>query len=146
VTEQPLYECYWLYGAVDVVSGSSFFLEMSALDGDEFTVFLAELSREYAESLNVVIIDGAGAHTSPRLAVPENVVLVRLPPYCPDLNPVERLWRDVKAHIDVTVAAHRENLVALRDHVAARLCAYTDAQMHALTGYRYLVEAAKALE
>ena len=146
VTEHPLYECYWLYGAVEPATGESFFLEMPWLNGDGFAVFLGELSRAYPESLNVVIVDNAGAHTARHVAVPTNVVLLPLPPYAPELNPAERLWLDVKRNIDVTIRAVREDLVALRDHVAERLCSYTSAQMQSLTGYGYLVRAVAALE
>ena len=91
----------------------------------------------------MVILDGAGAHTSSSVVVPENVVLLRLPPYCPELNPVERLWRDLKARI-AEVSEPWTDLDALREHVAALVRAYSDAQMHALTGYRYLVDAVNA--
>jgi transposase len=46
----------------------------------------------------VVIMDGAGWHKSKDLEVPNNIVVEILPPYCPELNPVERLWRYVKDH------------------------------------------------
>ena len=152
MTEHPLYEYYWLFrryrrnGAVEPATGESFFLEMPWLNGDGFAVFLGELSKAYPESLNVVIVDNAGAHTARHVAVPANVVLLPLPPYAPELNPAERLWLDVKRNIDVTIRAVREDLVALRDHVAERLCPYTSAQMQSLTGYGYLVRAVAALE
>lgn len=145
MSERPLYEYYWLYGAVEPATGESFFLEMPWLNGDGFAVFLRELSRAYPGSLNVVVVDNAGAHTARHVVVPENVVLLALPPYSPELNPVERLWLDLKRHIDVTVRAVREDLTALRDHVAERLCAYTPTQMQSLIGYGYLVNAVNAL-
>lgn len=146
VTEHPLYEYYWLYGAVEPLTGESFFLEMPSLDGDTFSVFLRELSRAYPDSLNVVVVDNAGAHTAHHVTVPSNVVLLPLPPYCPELNPAERLWLDLKRHIDVTIREVREDLVVLRDHVADRIRSYTIAQMQSLTGYSYLVAAVNALE
>ena len=39
-----------------------------------------------------MVLDGAGWHTSNELAVPDNLSLLRLPPYSPELNPVERVW------------------------------------------------------
>ena len=119
---------------------------MPWLNGDGFAVFLGELSEAYPESLNVVVVGNAGARTARHVAVPSNVVLLPLPPYAPELNPAERLWLDVKRHIDVTLRAVREDLVALRDHVAERLCSYTPAQMQSLTGYGYLTNAVNALK
>jgi len=43
-------------------------------------------------AIEVLIIDGAGWHRSNKLVVPENIVLLRLPPYAPELNPVENIW------------------------------------------------------
>ena len=42
--------------------------------------------------------DGAGFHTSKRLQVPANITLLQLPPYSPELNPIENLWHYLKSH------------------------------------------------
>jgi hypothetical protein len=146
VVEGPLYEYYWLYGAVEPRTGASFFLEMPWLNAECFSVYLRELGRAFGESLNVVVLDNAPAHVAKRVVVPANVVLVWQPPYSPELNPVERLWLDVKRSIDVRLAAVREDLTALREHVAEQVRTYTAAQLRSLTGYRYLLQAAHALE
>ena len=141
----PIYEYYWLYGAVEPATGEAFFLEMPRLDSLCFEVFLHEMARSYAEDLCVVVLDGAPAHIAHSLQVPANMVLLFLPPYSPELNPVERLWEDLKGHLDVWDAQVRLSLEALRDHVAERVRGYSAEALASLTGYRYLVEAAKAL-
>ena len=45
-----------------------------------------------------MIWDGAGFHTSKQLRVPENITLVQLPAYSPELNPIENLWHYLKSH------------------------------------------------
>lgn len=142
---QPLYEYYWLYGAVEPRTGESFYLEMPALDADCFAVFLRELARAYPESLNAVVLDNAPAHVATRLAVPENVVLIALPACSPELNPAEVLWREVRRRIDVFDEAVRTQLGALREHVAEIVCAFTPEQLRRLTGFGYLLDAANAL-
>lgn len=134
-------EYYWLYGAVEPKTGESFYLEMPALDVDCFTVYLQELSRRYAGTHNVVVLDGAPAHVGHKLVVPENVTLLFLPPYSPELNPVERLWLWLKRGIDVFDEAVRTELSALRDHVAAQLRGQEEAQVRSLTGYDYILAA-----
>jgi transposase len=47
----------------------------------------------------VVIMDGAGWHKSKDLKIPDNITIELLPPYCPELNPVERLWQYIKGKI-----------------------------------------------
>lgn len=49
-----------------------------------------------------MILDNAPAHIASDLMVPENIILLFLPPYSPELNPVERLWQDLKAQIDTS--------------------------------------------
>ena len=43
------------------------------------------------------MLDGAGWHISKALRVPASITLVPLPPYSPELNPVERVWLHLKA-------------------------------------------------
>jgi transposase len=58
-----------------------------------------EILAEFAADVHAVLIwDGAGFHTSGALQVPSNVSLVRLPPYSPELNPIENLWHYLRSH------------------------------------------------
>jgi transposase len=142
---EPLYEYYWLYAAVEPTTGDAFWWELPCLDADCFTVFLRQFGHHYAESLNIVLLDQAPAHVAHRVAVPDNVVLVWLPAYSPELNPVERLWEDLKHRIDVLDARVRTSLAALQAHVADIVRRYTTEAIASLTGYAYLVEAIHAL-
>jgi transposase len=57
------------------------------------SLHLAEIGRRVAPGAHAaLVIDGAGYHVAARLAVPRNITLVRLPPYAPELNPVENVW------------------------------------------------------
>ena len=51
-----------------------------------------------AGAIAVLVLDRAGWHTSPRLRVPDNIVLLPLPPYAPELNPVENVWEFIRAN------------------------------------------------
>ena len=54
---------------------------------------LQEISRHVASGAHaVLVLDGAGWHGAAALAVPENITLLPLPPYSPELNPVENVW------------------------------------------------------
>jgi hypothetical protein len=85
------YESFYLYGATNPVTGKSFKLILPNVDTDCMNVFLKELA-EYLDNKKVIlIIDGAGWHKSKNLRVPNNIILMFLPPYSPELNPIERL-------------------------------------------------------
>lgn len=89
--------CYrWLYGAFEPKSGQSLLMEYSHLDGECFGDFLRRLSQRYPNELHVVQVDNAPGHRSQQLEVPENVVLLFQPPYCPEVNGAERVWEELK--------------------------------------------------
>lgn len=46
----------------------------------------------------VLVLDQAGWHVAKNLVVPDNMTLLHLPPYSPELNPVERLWAYIRSH------------------------------------------------
>ena len=142
---EPLYESYWLYAAVEPTTGDAFWWELPRLDAACFALFLDKFAQHYAESLNIVLLDQAPAHVAQRVAVPENVILMWLPAYSPELNPVERLWEDLKGRIDVLDTWVRSSLRALQEHVAGIVQRYTAETIASLTGYAYLGEAAYAL-
>ena len=65
-----------------------------------------------------------------------------LPPYCPELNPIERVWRDLK---DDLAWQQFMSVDAQQDDVAQLLRAYDAPTLQSLTGYAYLVGAINAL-
>jgi DDE superfamily endonuclease len=46
----------------------------------------------------LLVLDGAPWHTSPRLKRPDNIVLLPLPPYSPELNPMENVWEFMRGN------------------------------------------------
>jgi len=59
-------------------------------------VFLEEMGKLYAGDKIILVMDGAGWHKAKNLQVPDNIEIILLPPYSPELNPVERLWQYLK--------------------------------------------------
>ena len=136
---EPLYESYGLYAAVEPTTGEAFWWELPSLDAACFGIFLHKFGQAYAESLNIVLLDQAPAHVAQRVSVPDNVVLMWLPAYSPELNPVERLWEDLKNRIDVVDTRVRRSLAALQAHVAGLVQRYTAETIASLTGYVYVL-------
>lgn len=56
------------------------------------TLFLAQVGAAHKEDFIVMVLDGASSHRSKDLVIPDNVALIRLPPYSPELNPAEQIW------------------------------------------------------
>ncbi len=72
---------------------------MPELNTAVVNLFLEQVSRDLPAGVHAVLIwDGAGFHSGKDLVVPDNVSLIRLPPYSPELNPVENLWHYLRSH------------------------------------------------
>lgn len=84
----------YLFGAVCADRGVGAALVLPHANAEAMSLHLAEISRNVTAGAHaLVVLDGAGWHqTGGRLWVPENISLLRLPPYSPELNPVENVW------------------------------------------------------
>jgi hypothetical protein len=139
---QHVFEWFYVYGAVAPTTGERFFLELPYLNAAGFQLFVDAFAEAFSDSFNILLLDNSGAHTAQRLTIPTNVRLVFLPPYCPELNPIERVWRDLK---DDLAWQQFLNVDAQQDAVDQLLRAYDAPTLQSLTGYTYLVEAVNAL-
>jgi transposase len=96
---QTEYEYLWVIGAVCPITGQSEGLLSPRLNTDVINAFLREFSKTLGPEEHAVMIwDGAGFHTSGKLETPANVTVLQLPPYSPELNPMENLWHYLKSH------------------------------------------------
>jgi transposase len=99
VVKQTRYEWVYMYAAVEPKSGASVALQAPHVNTGTMNVFLKMLSDELEPHDHAVLImDQAGWHKAKELAVPENITVLYLPPYAPELNPVERLWAYLRSH------------------------------------------------
>jgi hypothetical protein len=139
---QQVFECFSVSGAVEPTTGAHFFLELPYPNADMFQLFIDAFAQAFPESLNLLLLDNSGAHPAQRLTLPDTVRLMCLPPYGPELNPIERGWRDLK---DALAWRQFPTLEAQQDYLASLLPAYEAATLRTLTSYPYLVEAIHAL-
>lgn len=87
------YDWLYVWAALQVGGAGSEFFYSEQADKETSGVFLKQISQRDPYAVHVVIWDGAGFHPSGADSrVPDNVVLVKQPPYSPELNPVEKLW------------------------------------------------------
>jgi hypothetical protein len=86
----------YAYGAVSLPDGQFESLVLPRCDTDCMQIFLDMLSERHEGERIVMIADGAGWHKSSSLRIPENIRIAILPPYSPELNPVEHIWDELK--------------------------------------------------
>jgi len=135
---QRIFENYYIYGAADVSDGENFFLEFSNMNTDCFQYFIDKFSEFFQDSMNVMLIDNAGIHKAKRLIIPENIRLIFLPPYSPELNPIERFWQYIKDDIKGKIFS---GLPEMKDRVADILKKCSKKTTASLTGFSYILDA-----
>jgi transposase len=139
---QHEFDNYYVYGAVEPISGESFFLELSHLNSVCFQIFLDEFHDSYPDDFIIMPLDNGTFHKAKKLVIPDNIMLLFITPYSPELNPIERLWQDIKDEISCSLY---ETLDELKEAVAEVLRKYSHQDIASLTGYQYLVDAINAL-
>lgn len=97
--ERPLGLCdrrfssAYIFAAVCPATGAEFALVMPEVNTKAMNCFLKEFSKRVAPEVHAILVmDQAGWHGAKKLVVPEDITPVSLPPYSPELNPVERIW------------------------------------------------------
>jgi transposase len=96
---QTKYDWCYLYAAVEPASGASAALIAPNADTGTMNQFLRILDAERKPDEHIVLImDGAGWHKSKALQLPDGITILLLPPYSPELNPVENFWHYLRSH------------------------------------------------
>jgi putative transposase len=139
------YQCehFSLYGAVEPTTGASCFLALPSLNSRAFQRWLDGLVAAFPESLHLLGLDNGAGHKAQAVRGPSNVVPVFLPPYSPELNPIERLWRDLK---DKLADLSAPTLDALSDAVCAIIQHYAPTTLPSLTSFAYFVQAVDTVQ
>jgi hypothetical protein len=130
------------YGAVAPAPSERCLLELPYLHADPFQSFIEAFAHAFPDRFNLLLWENRGAHTAQRIRWLDHVRYVCLPPYGPELNPIERVWRDLK---DDLACQQFTDLNAQQGYVGDLLRAYDAPTLQALTGYTDLVEAINAL-
>ncbi len=96
VTYQHIFKTTYLYGSYSPINGDSFVWEVDGVNSEIFEAYLKEFSTQKPEEYKIVVIDNAGFHSTKNIVVPDNIFLLRIPPYNPELNPCEQVWQYIK--------------------------------------------------
>jgi len=97
--KQTEYQWCYLFAAVNPLTGASSALVAPTVNTALMNRHLEFISREAGADKHVVLVlDQAGWHVARALKVSANVTLLHLPPYAPELNPVERIWAYLRSH------------------------------------------------
>lgn len=96
VNFQHKFKTTYLYGSYSPLNGDSFVWEINGVDTIIFESYLKAFSRYKPKEYKIVVIDNAGFHSTKNIEIPDNIFLLRIPPYAPELNPCEQVWQYIK--------------------------------------------------
>ena len=140
---RPLVPCHhireyrYAYGAVEPQTGEGFFLVLPYCDTECMNVFLRELSSAYPDDYILLVADGASWHRSKGLEIPNNIEMLPLPPYTPELNPIEQIWKEIRKR------GFKNEVFATLEKVMDRLCdtirSLSTATIQSITGREWLL-------
>jgi len=89
----------YLFGAFSPVNGNSFMLDLPYCNSSTFQIFINEFSIETPDELKIIFLDNGAFHKAKRLKIPDNICLIFLPAYSPELNGAEKVWWVLKREI-----------------------------------------------
>jgi len=135
VTQQYTYA----YGAVSPQDGCFDSLMLPDVNSECMQIFLDEVASRHPDDNIVMVLDGAGWHKSKCLRLAENMRLLFLPPYSPELNPQEHLWDELREkHFHNRVF---DSLGALEDHLVSALHNLENVpdRVKSITGWNWII-------
>jgi hypothetical protein len=141
VVAQAVRQYTYLYGAISPKDGLGAYLILPDMDAFCMQLFLQTVARKFKGEYIAMIIDGAPNHRAKNLEVPDNITLIFLPPYSPELNPKENIWDEIREKIFKNYA-----LKSMRK-VEQKLCEavlYIDKNpklVRSIAGFNYIINA-----
>jgi hypothetical protein len=110
----------YVYGAVSPFEGDVDWMIADSMKTVNMNLFLQQISEAHPRDYILLVTDGAGSHKTPDLKLPDNMAVLLLPPYSPELNPTENLWDHTREKVCANV------LFDTLDHVVDRVVAELD--------------------
>ena len=90
-------EYRYVFGVIEPKSGENVFLVMPDCNTDMMNLFLDRLSEEYKNDIILLVCDGASWHKSKGFNISKNIFITHIPPYTPEMNPIEQIWKQIRS-------------------------------------------------
>ena len=130
------YAAFWCYGLVAPWSAKGYFATHRTVTTSDLQAFINHFAAQEPDHFHLILLDNAPSHHATDLVLPPNLAFLFLPPYAPELNPVERVWRDLKDRLAWRSFPH---LLALQDARADLVEAYQTHPFHSLIAFPFLL-------
>jgi len=91
-------EFNYIYGAISPWDGRLDYMITEKMNTENMNLFLSQVKRAHQRDFVIMVVDGASSHRSKDLKIPKHMTLITLPPYSPELNPAEQIWRMLRTN------------------------------------------------
>lgn len=102
-----------------------------------FIKYLEDFSKHKPEELKILVVDNAAFHSTKDITLPENIILLNIPPYCPELNPAEKVWQWMKSKIAMKIY---DTLEVLESKIEELLGLLEGDLIKSITSYQFFIK------
>ena len=138
VPRHHIREYRYAYAAADPNDGEFFSLVLPYANTVCMNIFLQHLSWQYPKEMILLAMDQASYHTTPKLDIPKNIVPFFLPAKTPELNPMEQVWKEVRA--EGFKNEFFKTLSKVIDRLCETLVSFTREQIKSIVGRDWILE------
>jgi transposase len=139
VGKQIVREYVYAYGAFSPSDGAADFLILPYMNSQNMNIFLAELSLRYPNEYILLVCDKAPCHSAGALNIPKNINLAYLPPYCPQLNPSENMWDEIREKFFANLVF--DSIESVMDKLTEAMIHYSEKHetVKSITGFNWII-------
>lgn len=130
-----MFESLYLFGAFSPITGDHFELEMPHCNANTFQLFLNEFSLHSANEFKILLLDNGAFHKAKKLIIPDNIALLFIPPYSPELNPAEKIWWKMKRAFSGKLHKTLDNV---SDFITNQVAILTKEEVKSICNFEYI--------
>lgn len=130
-----MFESLYLFGAFSPITGDHFELEMPHCNANTFQLFLNEFSLHAANEFKILLLDNGAFHKAKKLIIPDNIALLFIPPYSPELNPAEKIWWKMKRAFSGKLHKTLDNV---SDFITNQVAILTKEEVKSICNFEYI--------
>ena len=131
------YQYKWLWGSFSPITGESFCMTTNQVCKELFIKYLEDFSKHKPKELKILVVDNAAFHSTKDIVLPENIILLNIPPYCPELNPAEKIWQWMKNKIAMKIY---DTLDVLESKIEELLELLEGELIKSITSYQFFIK------
>ena len=139
VGKQIVREYTYLYGSFSPLDGTCDMMILPSMTTDVMNIFLKEISQRHKDKFILMFCDGAPCHTKTALDIPKNMMIEHLPPYCPQINPAENMWDEIREKFFPNLVFDSMDAVESKLIEAALYYENNPAKVKSITGFWWIV-------